>query len=205
MTPSDKLLDAALAVVGEAGLSGLTWEQIDERAGIAAGTTASLFPTIDVLVEAMLGRLITLDGEAWLSTGTALNPTSAREFADRMAALTVSHVEIIGRATRARLALFLGRPEAMSQGQAALFGRHYGHPGHHRRPRPRHPEPACRRPRRWHSAARADGPSRRAHRPGRSGRGLLAAPALKSARPRITHRRRSRVRVRQGRTARHPR
>ena len=45
MTPSDELLDAALAVVGEAGLSGLTWEQIDERAGIAAGTTASLFPT----------------------------------------------------------------------------------------------------------------------------------------------------------------
>jgi hypothetical protein len=121
VTPSDELLDVALAVVGEAGLSGLTWEQIDERAGIAAGTTASLFPTIDVLVEAMLGRLITLDGEAWLSTGTALNPTSAREFADRMAALTVSHVEIIGRATRARLALFLGRPEAMSQGQAALL------------------------------------------------------------------------------------
>jgi len=121
VTSSDDLMDAALAVVGETGVSGLSWEQIDERAGLAAGTTKSLYPTIDLLVEAMLVRLITLDGEAWLSTGTALNPTSTREFADRMAALTVSHVELIGGATRARLALFLGQPQAMAQGQAALL------------------------------------------------------------------------------------
>ena len=118
---SDDLLDAALAVIGEVGGSGLSWAQIDERAGLTAGTTASLYATLDLLVEAMLARLITLDSEAWLSTGTALQPTSIREFADRMAALTVSHVELIGRATRARFALFLGRPQAMTQGQAALL------------------------------------------------------------------------------------
>ena len=54
MTPSDDLMDAALAVVGEAGVPGLTWKRIDERAGAAEGATFSLYPTMDLLVEAML-------------------------------------------------------------------------------------------------------------------------------------------------------
>lgn len=121
MTTRDEILDAALALVAVAGVPGLTFEAVDDEAKLDLGTTAAAFPTVDALIDAMLGRLITLDGQAWLSTGTSLNPSSVGEFADRMAGLVVTHVEVFGRATLARFALFLGRPQTMTSGQAALL------------------------------------------------------------------------------------
>lgn len=121
MTTSDDLLDAALAVVGVAGVKGLTLEEVDDEAGVVRGTTAESFPTKDALLDAMLGRIITLDGQAWMASGGDLTPMSIAEFADRMAKLTIIQVQDSSVPTRARFAMFFGSPHVMTQGQAALL------------------------------------------------------------------------------------
>ncbi len=121
MTTSDALLDAALAVVGATGVQGLTFDGVDDEAGVERGTTHAAFPTMDALIDAMVGRIITFDGLAWMSSGGDLTPTTVAEFADRMAHLTIIHVQETSVSTKARFVLFFGSPQVMTQGQAALL------------------------------------------------------------------------------------
>lgn len=53
-----RILDAALTVLGESGLSGFTLQAVAARAGVLYGNLTHHYPTRDHLVEAMLESLI---------------------------------------------------------------------------------------------------------------------------------------------------
>ena len=58
-----QLLDAALAVVADKGMKGLTHRAVDAAAEVAEGTTSNYFRSRAALVEAALDRLEHLDGQ----------------------------------------------------------------------------------------------------------------------------------------------
>ncbi|WP_433789093.1 TetR/AcrR family transcriptional regulator [Actinoplanes sp. CA-252034] len=62
--PSDRfvvLTDAAIDLVAELGMRGLTHRAVDTRAGLAQGTTSAYFRTRKALIEAVVRRLADLD------------------------------------------------------------------------------------------------------------------------------------------------
>ncbi len=58
---ADALLDAAIAVVADTGLRGLTHRAVDARAQVPAGSASYYFRTRVALLQAILQRLIDLD------------------------------------------------------------------------------------------------------------------------------------------------
>ncbi|MEV4350727.1 TetR family transcriptional regulator [Actinoplanes sp. NPDC049596] len=62
--PTDRfavLTDAAIEVLAELGMRGLTHRAVDARAGLATGTTSAYFRTRKALIEAVVHRLADLD------------------------------------------------------------------------------------------------------------------------------------------------
>jgi uncharacterized protein YjbI with pentapeptide repeats len=55
------LTDAAIAVLAELGMRGLTHRAVDARAGLPQGTTSAYFRTRKALIEAVVRRLADLD------------------------------------------------------------------------------------------------------------------------------------------------
>ena len=64
-TPSPQrfaaLTDAAIALIAESGMRGLTHRAVDARAGLPAGTTSAYLRTRKALIEAVVQRLAQLD------------------------------------------------------------------------------------------------------------------------------------------------
>ncbi|AGZ43866.1 TetR/AcrR family transcriptional regulator [Actinoplanes friuliensis] len=61
MTRFIVITDAAVAVVAELGMRGLTHRAVDSRAGLPPGTTSAYFRTRKALIEALVQRLADLD------------------------------------------------------------------------------------------------------------------------------------------------
>lgn len=57
------VLDAALRVVGEKGIGGVTHRAVATEAGITPGLTTYYFPTVDALLEATLGTYVAAEME----------------------------------------------------------------------------------------------------------------------------------------------
>jgi DNA-binding transcriptional regulator YbjK len=55
------LADAAIGLVAESGMRGLTHRAVDARAGVPAGSTSAYFRTREALIEGMVRRLAELD------------------------------------------------------------------------------------------------------------------------------------------------
>ena len=55
------LTDAAIALVADLGMRGLTHRAVDTRAGLPPGTTSAYFRTRKALIEALVRRLADLD------------------------------------------------------------------------------------------------------------------------------------------------
>jgi DNA-binding transcriptional regulator YbjK len=55
-----QLLDAAIEILGDVGIGGLTHRAVDDRAGQPAGTTSNYFRTRLALLEATAGRVVDL-------------------------------------------------------------------------------------------------------------------------------------------------
>ncbi|MBA4101971.1 MAG: TetR family transcriptional regulator, partial [Arthrobacter sp.] len=68
------LLDAALAVVADKGMKGLTHRAVDAAAQVAEGTTSNYFRNRTALVEAVLDRLEHLDTQLLRDQGAAGPP-----------------------------------------------------------------------------------------------------------------------------------
>jgi DNA-binding transcriptional regulator YbjK len=56
----NQILDAAIDILTDVGIGGVTHRQIDERAGLPAGTTSNYFRTRLALLEATAGRVAEL-------------------------------------------------------------------------------------------------------------------------------------------------
>ncbi|WP_117210681.1 TetR/AcrR family transcriptional regulator [Allorhizocola rhizosphaerae] len=95
--PTDRfaaLTDAAIAVLAERGMRGLTHRAVDTRAALPQGTTSAYFRTRKALIEAVVRRLADLDradlDEARLPTEAGMSVTAIEDidaFAAGIAAL----------------------------------------------------------------------------------------------------------------------
>jgi DNA-binding transcriptional regulator YbjK len=124
VTPTrQRALDAAIELVGTQGLRALTHARVDERAGLARGSTSNYFRTRQALLTGVVGRLAELD---LTQVDAAFAPTTPDELVD---ALCQAFEHLAGparTATAARLALFLEAGhtpdlrEALSRGREAM-------------------------------------------------------------------------------------
>lgn len=117
-----RLLDAALAVVADRGMKGLTHRAVDAAAGLAEGTTSNYFRNRAALIEAVLERLEQLDAGLLQDQGRAGPPSNIEELASQLAALSLALAGQHAGLTRARMALSLDHPESVTAGHFRLVG-----------------------------------------------------------------------------------
>jgi DNA-binding transcriptional regulator YbjK len=65
-----QILDAAIGILADIGVGGLTHRQVDDRAGLPAGTTSNYFRTRQALLEATAARTAELH---WQRVGVLQN------------------------------------------------------------------------------------------------------------------------------------
>lgn len=117
----DDLMDAALLVLAEGGLKGLTHRAVDARAGLPSGSTANIFRNRKSLVRALLDEMERRD---WgnFHTGPEDEPRDADEVA-RMLADGAARMTEPAQApvTRARLALAFAYADEAREGHTRLL------------------------------------------------------------------------------------
>ncbi|MDQ0925831.1 AcrR family transcriptional regulator [Pseudarthrobacter sp. W1I19] len=117
-----QLLDAALTVVADKGMKGLTHRAVDAAAHLSEGTTSNYYRNRAALVEAVLDRLLELDAALLQDQGPAGPPQNVEELAAQLAALVLALAGHHAGLTRARLALSLDKPESVTAGHFRLVG-----------------------------------------------------------------------------------
>ncbi|WP_026361216.1 TetR/AcrR family transcriptional regulator [Amycolatopsis nigrescens] len=121
-----QVLDAALTVVGAEGARGLTYQAVDQEAGVPAGTTSNCFRNRAALLHGVLAHLVEEDRRAW-ERFTSRAPGGIDELAETLAELARHSIGPGRTRTRARYALFLEagtRPELaelLTGGRAAVL------------------------------------------------------------------------------------
>ncbi|SEM14701.1 TetR/AcrR family transcriptional regulator [Rhodococcus maanshanensis] len=103
----ERVLDAAIEVLGTRGMRGLTHRAVDEVAGIPQGSTSNYFRTRGSLLEAVMFRLVERDREDWRALAAVPRPTSVDEFAAGLAGFVRSATGPDRVRTAARYALFV--------------------------------------------------------------------------------------------------
>ena len=81
-----EILDAAISVLGESGMHGLTHRSVDAAAGLPAGSTSNHFRTRDALLCAVVERFADRERANWEEIATRMCPTTPRELADALTA-----------------------------------------------------------------------------------------------------------------------
>lgn len=71
-----EMLDAAIEILADSGVGGLTHRQVDARAGLPAGTTSNYFRTRQALLEATAGRAVELHWQRVESLVATIGPMS---------------------------------------------------------------------------------------------------------------------------------
>ena len=117
-----ELMDAALAVVAEKGMKGLTHRAVDAAAHLPEGTTSNYYRNRAALVEAVLERMLELDAALLQDQGPAGPPQDIEELADQLASLMLALAGRHAGLSRARLAISLDRPESVTAGHFRLVG-----------------------------------------------------------------------------------
>ena len=117
-----QLLDAALAVVAEKGMKGLTHRSVDAAAEVAEGTTSNYYRSRSALLDAVLERLLDLDAELLRRSGPAGPPRDIGELAGRLASTVVALAGQHAGINRALMAFSLDRPEAVTACHRLLLG-----------------------------------------------------------------------------------
>jgi AcrR family transcriptional regulator len=77
----DDVLDAAIEVLGQSGIRGLTHRRVDAEAGLPAGSTSNLFRTRDALLNAVVDRFADRERRNWDEIALRSTPTTPRELA----------------------------------------------------------------------------------------------------------------------------
>jgi DNA-binding transcriptional regulator YbjK len=106
VTRAERVLDAAIQVVGEGGLRALTHRAVDASADLPVGSTSNLYRSREALLRAMVDRIVTVEGEGWTQLAGELRPTTVDELADALTAL---------------IAMVTGPARALSLARYALF------------------------------------------------------------------------------------
>src|SRR3979409_2718768 len=69
-----QILDAAIDILCDDGVGGLTHRQVDGRAGVPAGTTSNYFRTRQALLEATAARTVDLHWQRVEGLQSAIGP-----------------------------------------------------------------------------------------------------------------------------------
>ncbi|MBQ1050056.1 TetR family transcriptional regulator [Micromonospora sp. C51] len=112
------LADAAIALLAESGMRGLTHRAVDARAGMPAGTTSAYLRTRQALIEAVVQRLADLDradlaghelpsGTPSVPAGPALSPADLDRLAAGIAGVLDHWLSAARQRTLARYACLL--------------------------------------------------------------------------------------------------
>src|SRR5262245_2479235 len=81
----EQILDAAITVLGESGMHGLTHRRVDAAAGLAAGSTSNHFRTRDALLSGVVERFADRERANWEDIATRMCPTTPEELAEALA------------------------------------------------------------------------------------------------------------------------
>ncbi|MFI9342104.1 TetR/AcrR family transcriptional regulator [Streptomyces sp. NPDC052773] len=92
------LADAAITVLAETGIRGLTHRAVDRAANLPSGTTSAYYRTRQALLTALVRRLVEVDQAELEEAGRALPvPRDAGELAARITAFTEQRLTGDGR------------------------------------------------------------------------------------------------------------
>ena len=81
----DDLLDAAISVLGESGMHGLTHRAVDGAAGLPVGSTSNHFRTRAALLNAIVERFAARERANWEDLATTMYPVTPDQLARAMA------------------------------------------------------------------------------------------------------------------------
>jgi AcrR family transcriptional regulator len=112
---TQRVLDAAIEVVGTGGVRALTHRAVDAAAGLPTGSTSNLYRTREALLQAMTARLVEAELSGWEHLAAAQRPTSPEALADTLAAAVEQLTGPRRTLSVARFALFTeaARDEAL--------------------------------------------------------------------------------------------
>jgi DNA-binding transcriptional regulator YbjK len=82
----EHILDAAITVLGESGMHGLTHRSVDAAAKLPAGSTSNHFRTRDALLNAVVERFADRERANFEELAARMAPTTPRELAEVMVA-----------------------------------------------------------------------------------------------------------------------
>src|SRR5690349_14842216 len=100
----NQILDAAIDILCDEGVGGLTHRQVDSRAGIPAGTTSNYFRTRQTLLEATAARTVDLHWQRVELLQSSIGPLS-RDALQALLVQMLSPDEHMRRVTLARFEL----------------------------------------------------------------------------------------------------
>src|SRR5919202_6967900 len=83
----ERLLDAAIQLVGVQGLTALTHRAVDAAARVPTGTTSNYWRTRQALLDALVDRVVARERDRWEQLTQATFPSTARELAGTLAVL----------------------------------------------------------------------------------------------------------------------
>ncbi|OMC46814.1 TetR/AcrR family transcriptional regulator [Mycobacterium sp. IS-1264] len=109
-----QILDAAIGILADTGVGGLTHRHVDDRAGLPAGTTSNYFRTRQALLEATAARTVDLHWRRVEALRAAIGSLTRDGLKALMTQLISHPDEQFRRHTLARFELFLEgtrRPE----------------------------------------------------------------------------------------------
>jgi DNA-binding transcriptional regulator YbjK len=103
----DDLLDAAILLLGERGVRGVTHRAVDTAAGLPPGSTSNYFRTSDALLIAVIGRFADRERAALDDLAAGLHPAGPADVAGLLAAAARASVSPNRTLTLARYAILL--------------------------------------------------------------------------------------------------
>jgi DNA-binding transcriptional regulator YbjK len=117
-TRRNQLLDAAISLLGERGVHGVTHRAVDAAAGLPAGSTANYFRSRDALLTAVVERFADRERVNWEETAARMAPTTPEEMAKALAETAHEQVGPQRTLTLARYAILVeaaNRPALRAQ------------------------------------------------------------------------------------------
>jgi AcrR family transcriptional regulator len=103
----ERLLDAAIEVLGTSGMRNLTHRAVDAAAGVPLGSTSNRFRTRAALLVGVLRRILELEVATWTKLAKHLRITSIETLAAALGRLVEEQTEAGRTVTQARRAIFV--------------------------------------------------------------------------------------------------
>ena len=103
----EKLLDAAITVLGESGIHALTHRAVDSAAGLPAGSASNHFRTRDALLDAVVERFAARERASWEDIAVRVSPTTPEELAVALADFALEATDPNRTLTLARYAILV--------------------------------------------------------------------------------------------------